>query len=1123
MSLRRLHRQNQLVSYAELDLNLDSLEHLENEDEYEPVSNSPKRTNPPKRTKNANGANKRAKSTTTRSSNQANRPFTAKQIAELESQLEENHLYLALLLPDIDVQDLTSEWIDSYNENPDDLMSLLVNLVLRCCGSLFSFQTHDLVNIESSAETVGELTLAFARQRQHKYPFKTLVPFRKNVLTFFQLLILAAHENGLLYLYTETSELSLASPLMSQLLTWLSSLSSCVVRPLRYTSTIILLAIQTLLCEVVNSVISRLEKAQRQRAKTTAKAKQKSLDNAVSSAQRQRDTINEYLGEITSVTLSHRYRDIDLLIRLECLNYLSQVMLSYPSFFFQATYLRYFGWLLSDPVDGVRTEVTRILIKLYRSKDNLTIGLRQFTERYKEQLMKMCLHDESSPVRLNCLTICCELVKIGYLDEAELRDLTTAMVSSEDLSKPKARQETARFFGLLMDSNTDELMTKHALFLDGFESDQFLVDGGSKLDVRDCLKLKILIGQLRNVSELEVNGGSLVNDAGESIISNIALIFLAVCQFAFQEPLDFLTRYILLDLDTVTFTGSEREVTEFKELLDISLVEDRFLVLLFLQGALEHTLGNKNDLSAAPVVRFVDHLQALSNLLMKNTQLGLQFLKIWNRLLAQNVLLQTFTELGQENVYTSISCDLMKFFQGYQGNEFGDFEKFFDSVTGEMTTPDMKLQVSTLLEELIAEVKDLIVHEDPEEGLKLQVRIMTDLTDATKAIVKITKLGERVDLDDNRFLNTITQNLLKPLDWRTITRSWANNFLAASKGVIEGLSSILDLALVFLSWRIERCLQGSDAKFVDFERLLEALQDQLFELDDLVKLAYEQENMNLVKVFQQLRTLGWARYVDFVTPVKIFYVQYKTHALARNPADYFSKEGPFGRALMSMPLTQDVQHQLMGLFLYKEARVAGMAGIEVQRHDEEDVNIEDLAEEKSDADSWGAQKDLCVFTNKLFTLVGLSMIDNEFAERMCLNGEAIGGIFATIVTQSSKRLKEAEKKNVGGPSEEGEDETNLENEENEREGNETNENEENEREGNETNLENEENEREGNETNLENEENEREGNETNLDNEENEISEAMDIDTGNTSGAEADERSFEIDTATFDNLIGGTD
>ena len=124
----------------------------------------------------------------------------------------------------------------------------------------------------------------------------------------------------------------------------------------------------------------------------------------------------EYFNDTGNIVIDRRYRDIDPQIRLACLKNLCEFILIYPDFFCQGIYLRYFGWLLSDPIAQVRIENTRSLLKLYRSISpaDLTLGLRQFSEKYKLQIIKMSQIDSDAQVKLNILGICCELLRLGF-------------------------------------------------------------------------------------------------------------------------------------------------------------------------------------------------------------------------------------------------------------------------------------------------------------------------------------------------------------------------------------------------------------------------------------------------------------------------------------------------------------------------------------------------------------------------------------------------------------------------------------------------------------------------------------------------------------------------------------
>ena len=46
----------------------------------------------------------------------------------------------------------------------------------------------------------------------------------------------------------------------------------------------------------------------------------------------------------------HRCRDVEAIIRTECIKHLGEWMEQYPSYFLDNNYLRYIGWLLNDKV-----------------------------------------------------------------------------------------------------------------------------------------------------------------------------------------------------------------------------------------------------------------------------------------------------------------------------------------------------------------------------------------------------------------------------------------------------------------------------------------------------------------------------------------------------------------------------------------------------------------------------------------------------------------------------------------------------------------------------------------------------------------------------------------------------
>ncbi|KAF6069610.1 STAG domain family protein [Candida albicans] len=468
----------------------------EAEESFEPEEDDYS-TRPTKRKANnkSSSASKKRKKSGTKTSK--------KSLKQLEEELEENYLYKALSSNEVNIQDIALDWIEEYEEDQVDdkyeSITGLINFILRSCGSLHLFQPHDLSNLESSADTVDEIGIAFGDQSSHKYPFKAVPVFKKNALQLFKEIIDIAHEKGLLYKYDnnreEEEEESLASPLMSYILTWVTSLSSSPIRSLRYTSTEILFAIQLQLCKIIASVESSLERSQRQlsKIKKSNKSKYNTISKTIESCQLQKRTILEYFNDTGNIVIDRRYRDIDPQIRLACLKNLCEFILIYPDFFCQGIYLRYFGWLLSDPIAQVGLK-TPELVKVipFISPADLTLGLRQFSEKYKSQIIKMSQIDSDAQVKLNILGICCELLRLGFLEEKDTRQV----IENFPFSGPSKLQiEGARFVTILNEENLTGINDKYRLFIETYKPNQF------ETDLPFCLDIKSLINLLKFVAD----------------------------------------------------------------------------------------------------------------------------------------------------------------------------------------------------------------------------------------------------------------------------------------------------------------------------------------------------------------------------------------------------------------------------------------------------------------------------------------------------------------------------------------------------------------------------------------------------------------------------------------------
>lgn len=1104
--------------------------------------------------------------------------LTAKSVQDLSPDFEENTLYQALSKPDISTQDLALEWLEEYaeqeeNNKDSNLIASLVNLLLRSCGCIYLLQPHDIVNLESSAETVGEVTIAFEKQRYHEYPFisnnKDLKFFRKNVCDFFEDLIYLAHEKGQLYVASNDNDLNqddereevLSSPLMSKILTWLTSLGSCSVRPLRYISTTILLTIQTKLCDIAVNVTTTLEKYQRQLSNVTSKNKggKKSRSNKADTITRnihiyhnQRETIYEYFGEICETTFIHRYRDVDHLIRQECIKHLGQWMLTFPEYFFQSSYLRYFGWLLSDPSNHVRAEVTRVLLKLYKNASNgnlnISIGFRQFTERFKKQLINMGRKDSDYGVRHNLISICCELLKIGFLEESDnlqicqsyfyLLDYGSGFGHSSD---EKLKIELCKFINYVNSESTKSEMEKYSIFMKNYESPQFGSEAG-KLDINQCLMIKNLIQFLKTSYEYYLQNSDS-RDFKSPRVKNctpIATVYKTLYSLpSYANTWEFLVRYLLFDLSSITFHGTLEdieeenvEVSSFKQLIELSDdCDERYYLLNFINGSISSILNSRNkrnkeesELEENPksvMIKLINYLPSLQKVLDKSNELFLIFLDLWNELISSSPnhdnIYTIFQNMGQLSVYNDITTKIIGKYQSYEFDKSdGDslsqvFDEYFskllfnyenhistfqvvdNNTQSNIMNTDVRLKVQNLLEELVAEVRDTFNSNISEiafindnannDELETQKAIFNSLSMGSKPLIKLGKLGNYININEytnnsstksSSIVELLLTRVLNRIDIKKMTENWPNIFLQILDTFIESYKGVLDYILVCNSWKLEELIslpssnhqdsqQDYDVEliFKDLSSILDSnarIFQSFFDANLYFHERVETSSSNLssentfvlIEKLNNLKTLVGAKIIDIIVSMKVFFIKFNGQNNFKNFDKFFDEYDVINK-FINNHIPARFQDQLLNIFLCKESKLANLTGIELDKTNEEDVNIGEFYKSNLEKDSvnrsafdsddndsglelnddetdetdikesklkltelkyqqkkennrWNAEKDLCVFVVKLFTLIHLSMVDDLILDRLKLNSDKIGGLYQNLLKLNVDQL-----------------------------------------------------------------------------------------------------------------------
>ena len=264
--------------------------------------------------------------------------------------------------------------------------------------------------------------------------------FRKSVADFVMKLVEATHAAEILYddVFCESFQ------------SWLVAATSSHLRSFRHTATIVALDLVTALCHVAARANREFAAATRSRDAEAKKtrvdaAKLKSHEERVEALHRQKVALETYLSDLFDGVWVHRYRDAEASIRSECIHALGQWMRHHPEHYLSGDYLRYLGWILTDPSKDARLEAVKSLVALYGMDDYIGT-LQPFTERFKARLVEMAEAEVELPVRIASIEVLCAIDQHSLLED-EQRDALAKLVFA---TEPRVRKAAAVFFATLV-------------------------------------------------------------------------------------------------------------------------------------------------------------------------------------------------------------------------------------------------------------------------------------------------------------------------------------------------------------------------------------------------------------------------------------------------------------------------------------------------------------------------------------------------------------------------------------------------------------------------------------------------------------------------------------------------
>jgi cohesin complex subunit SA-1/2 len=252
--------------------------------------------------------------------------------------------------------------------------------------------------------------------------------------------------------------------LIATIHSWISSMSSSGSRPIRHTSALVALAVMTAVCVVAKTELQVAADIQRQREgvekhQRPNKARVADFKSREEASVQKTEFLNDKLQDFFSTIYTHRYRDVDPKIRIECVEALGTWIVTLPTVFFEGQYLRYMGWMLSDTYGPMRHEVMKQLVEIMKSPDNHG-GMSHFIERFRPRIIEMACQDSEPDVRASAVDLAFLIKEAGFIEPDDIDAIGKLIYDSE----PKVRKAVVGFFvdcvNELYDSKLEDLGDK---------------------------------------------------------------------------------------------------------------------------------------------------------------------------------------------------------------------------------------------------------------------------------------------------------------------------------------------------------------------------------------------------------------------------------------------------------------------------------------------------------------------------------------------------------------------------------------------------------------------------------------------------------------------------------------
>lgn len=941
---------------------------------------------------------------------------------------------------DISIEELLRELLEGYNEDRDTVIQKIINLLLDCCGVTVHVQNHDVHSNDSATDTVSEVQLSFQSQRLHEFTLLISKSRKKktrylhlyeNFVEFMLKFLEIANELQLLFSEgddeqeieeKESSKEIKMSPLVVDLLTWLASFSVSKIRCFRYVSTLSLYIFQDYLSGFAVSLekdylakLTKQLKMETGKKRPNKKIIEKLTEN-VEEIQGNKTVVDNIMDNINKLCFVHRFKDVDEGIRGESMAHLSVWVETNPEYFMKVTYLKYFGWLLSDTSSNVRFQILKSLPNIIKASHHSSMvdnpAIRQFFERFKSRLLEVATSDIDTDVNIAAINVLTEAISLDYLEDDEIISIASSIFVDEDV-KVSSYSKNARLMASIARFIARAATERYSSFMSSSE----LAEDISKVKTSSIIK----IGTINRLLEKALHVFLDSRSEQTSVISNEMQILYQAAEFLYPYFGSEISSICELLTDDNEFNDAYEQITSvYANDNDVNYDMDQdstdspqntnnspllpdseqhiSFYLTVLSGLCNGGMNGRSQSKLSLAEAILPHLaNLLKNLSTNSSEVLLQILTIFNLF-----DFEFWVNTGHKKDIGKINQMILRGFKGIVLTSTSKDDRLY-TVFSNTIQHIKKFKLKEVDEKWVKEISMIKL-----QLLKYLSEFKEDTTQTnflefqntvfSQYLNRLVVLGkeypvefsiELVDLLRKRYLSRIAIEV----EIGTVIESGDINFklpvilitweLHKWLGIISNSRGLHDQSS---SKNTDRGAAITTTKTVNgamnyISEIIDGMEKTLVELNNVT-------NSSDYVVHDLCSSLANS-IIDSVVSLESFELQI--------PDDEINWKDIVGETITERYMTKNIYQSLLDVFLYRESLFAASQQLQLEREGDEDVTLNGLY---SNADTYQTEKGLFLYTIKLMGLRKLGLLDEKTFNRICLNKEILGSTFESIIDDS---------------------------------------------------------------------------------------------------------------------------